>query len=406
MRQVFIKDLKLFLTDKRAVILTFFLPIILCTLFAIAFGGLGRSDSADPIDLLVADSDQTSASEKFVNLLESEKGFVIYRMEIEKATQEIREGNYPAVLALHAGFQDSLSLGHSLPLELIYDKAREIEVGFAQPLLIQALMSVKGPGAIGKELENYLKSSFPTMDQAFIDKLKSDVQDSGSFSDGSGADADIQMTSIVGEEENSPNLGVIQAVAGTAILMLLFSVARLGAGILDEKETGTLNRLLSSPLSSNAILLGKMAVTWLVAVLQLWVMFFFAWIAFGLDLWINVPSLILMIFATAFAVSSFGIFLAAISRTHSQAQSLSTLLILIMSAIGGSMIPLFIMPAIMRKIAVVTLNYWGMEGFFDIFWRQLPLINTLPKILILIAMGAVMTFISVHLFRKNVFKLV
>jgi ABC-2 type transport system permease protein len=406
MRQVFIKDLKLFLTDKRAVILTFFLPIILCTLFAIAFGGLGRSDSADPIDLLVADSDQTSASEKFVNLLESEKGFVIYRMEIEKATQEIREGNYPAVLALHAGFQDSLSLGHSLPLELIYDKAREIEVGFAQPLLIQALMSVKGPGAIGKELENYLKSSFPTMDQAFIDKLKSDVQDSGSFSDGSGANADIQMTSIVGEEENSPNLGVIQAVAGTAILMLLFSVARLGAGILDEKETGTLNRLLSSPLSSNAILLGKMAVTWLVAVLQLWVMFFFAWIAFGLDLWINVPSLILMIFATAFAVSSFGIFLAAISRTHSQAQSLSTLLILIMSAIGGSMIPLFIMPAIMRKIAVVTLNYWGMEGFFDIFWRQLPLINTLPKILILIAMGAVMTFISVHLFRKNVFKLV
>jgi len=88
-----------------------------------------------------------------------------------------------------------------------------------------------------------------------------------------------------------------------------------------------------------------------------------------------------------------------------QAQGLSTLIILIMSAIGGSIIPLFIMPAIMKKIAVFSVNYWGIQGFYDIFWRGLPLIDILPRILVLTGIGLVMTVISVRLFKKTVISL-
>lgn len=73
-----------------------------------------------------------------------------------------------------------------------------------------------------------------------------------------------------------------------------------------------------------------------------------------------------------------------------------------MSAIGGSMIPLFIMPSIMQKIAVISLNYWGIQGYFDIFWRQLPFIEIAPKIAILFAIGLTMIAISVPLFKKNI----
>ena len=70
-----------------------------------------------------------------------------------------------------------------------------------------------------------------------------------------------------------------------------------------------------------------------------------------------------MILTTAFAVSSFGIFLVAIAKSRQQLSGLSTIVIMAMSAIGGSMVPLFIMPAIMQKIAVVSVNYWGIQGF-------------------------------------------
>ena len=69
------------------------------------------------------------------------------------------------------------------------------------------------------------------------------------------------------------------------------------------------------------------------------------------------------------------------------------------------MVPLFIMPAIMKKIAVVSVNYWGIQGFYDIFWRDLPLIDILPRILVLMAIGLVMTVISVRLFKKTVMSL-
>jgi len=214
----------------------------------------------------------------------------------------------------------------------------------------------------------------------------------------------LKWTSVVGEK-NDIKLGLIQAVAGTAILMLLFSVAGMGASILEEKENGTINRLLYSPLNVSSILYGKMLFAFFISILQLTAMFLFAWLTFNLDLSINVPALILMIIATAFAVSGLGVFLAAIAKTRQQAQNLSTIIILIMSAIGGSMIPLFIMPVILQKIAFLSVNYWGIQGFYDIFWRNLPLEAILPKILILSGIGIFMTLASFLLFKKRIMKM-
>jgi ABC-type multidrug transport system permease subunit len=124
-----------------------------------------------------------------------------------------------------------------------------------------------------------------------------------------------------------------------------------------------------------------------------------------MDLSVNIPGLILMIIATSFAVSSLGIFLAAVARTRQQAQNLSTIIILVMSAVGGSMIPLFIMPSILQKIALLSVNYWGIQGFYDVFWRTLPLKAIFPKILILISIGIIMTLSSIQLFKKRIMKL-
>jgi ABC-type multidrug transport system permease subunit len=76
-----------------------------------------------------------------------------------------------------------------------------------------------------------------------------------------------------------------------------------------------------------------------------------------------------------------------------------------MSAIGGSMIPLFIMPAFLQKIALLSVNYWGIQGFYDIFWRTLPLEEILPKILILTGIGIFLTLASIRLFKKRIMKL-
>ncbi len=404
MYKLFKKDLKLFFKDKQAVLLTFLLPIILISLFAFAFGGLGGGGSSKPIELLVADLDGTGSSVNIIAELDSLDGLIVIQTDFGKAKELVGKGDYAAALIFHPGFEDSVNAGKEMPVELLYDEAREMEVGMLQPVLIGGLMSQVGQQTVVANIDSYLVENHPDLDQGIKKQILEDASSDDESSTSFDFDAALKMTSIVGEKKEA-NLGLIQAVAGTAIMMLLFSVAGIGTSILEEKENGTINRLLYSPLKPDSILYGKMLYAFVIAVLQLTVMFLFAWVVFGLNLLTNIPALILMIVATGFAVSSFGIFLAAIAKTRQQAQGLSTLIILIMSAIGGSMIPLFIMPAIMKKIAVFSVNYWGIQGFYDIFWRGLPLVNILPRILVLLAIGMVMTLISVRLFKKTVISL-
>jgi len=404
MMNLFKKDLKLFLSDRRSVLLTFLLPIILISLFAFAFGGIGGNNDPAPKKLLVTDLDQSAASQAIVAKLDSLEGLTIITQPLDEAKSKITAGKYPAVLIFHSGFEKAITSGEELPLELMYDQAREAEIGMLQPVLIGTVMSSVGKQRVTANISSFLDKNYGYLGDAVTDKIMQDITGDDSNPTSSMMQSELKMTSIVGDKKEA-NIGLIQAVAGTAILMLLFSVAGLGTSILEEKENGTLSRLRYSPMSSNTILYGKMLFTFFIAILQLTVMFLFAWVAFGLDLTTNVPALLLMILATGFAVSSIGVFLAAIAKSRQQAQSLSTLIILVMSAIGGSMIPLFVMPAIMQKIAVFSVNYWGIQGFYDIFWRNLSLMEIMPRILVLLSIGIVMTLISLRLFRKNLLRL-
>jgi ABC-type Na+ efflux pump permease subunit len=399
MFKLFKKDLILFLHDQRSVILTFLLPVILITLFAFAYGSIGAYDGrSEPVKLLVADLDRTSSSKEIIAKIDSLEDIIIVDSDSVKAKELVISGDYVCALIIFKGFKDSLEYGKSTPIELVYDRSREMEIGILQQNLISTIMSYTGAIIVNNSIEKYLQDEFPDIDKSTRDNiLKAAIKkDNNKLS--------VKWTSIVGEK-NDTKLGLIQSVAGTAILMLLFSVAGVGTSILEEKENGTINRLLYSPLKGSTILYSKMLFAFFISILQMTAMFLFAWLVLKMDMNVNIPGLILMIIATSFAVSSLGIFLAAIAKTRQQAHNLSTIIILVMSAIGGSMIPLFIMPAILQKIALLSVNYWGIQGFYDLFWRLLPLEEILPKILVLMSIGIVMTLASIRLFKKRILKM-
>lgn len=406
MIKIFRKDLKLFLKDKRALLLTFMLPIILISLFAFAFGGIQSNNSKPrPVQLLITDQDQSKASKQVIANFDSIKGVEAHQMELAQAKDQVTKGNDVGVLVFYKGFQDSLNAGHQLPVELLFDKAQEMQVGLLQPVFINTLMKFSAKDRMNNNVAGFLSSAFPAMDKNMSNKILLEVSKKlQAPANAKNAGTQLKMTSIVGAKKDT-NLFLIQAIAGVAIMMLLFSVSGLAAGMLDEKESGTLKRLLYSPLKPNAILFGKMLTAITVSIAQLTVMFVFSWLAFSLDITKNLPALVMMVIATAFAVSGIGIFLASLAQTRAQAQGLGTLVILTMSAIGGSMIPLFVMPAIMQKIAVISINYWGIQGFYDIFWRGLPAMEIVPRALVLMGMGIVLTFVSVQFFNRNVQKL-
>jgi ABC-2 type transport system permease protein len=208
----------------------------------------------------------------------------------------------------------------------------------------------------------------------------------------------VKSRAVVGQNKRNPMVSFYAAAIG--VMFLLFTASGSAGALLDEAESGTLDRVLSSRVTMTTLLMGKLSFNTLLAFTQLVVMFLWAWAAFKLDLFTHIPGFIVMGLCTAFAVAAFGMLLASICRTRAQLGALSTLLILTMSAVGGSMFPRFLMPEAMQKAGLWTINAWAIDGFTKVFWRDLPVRELWPQVSVLLVVGIVLFVIARRIARR------
>jgi ABC-2 type transport system permease protein len=215
---------------------------------------------------------------------------------------------------------------------------------------------------------------------------------------GSGGIIAVKSRAVVGENKNAPMISFYAAAVG--VMFLLFTASGSSGALLDEAESGTLDRVLSSRINMTRLLLGKLVFNIALAFIQLTVMFLWGWAVFKLDFFSHIPGFIVMGLSTAFAVAAFGMLLASICRTRAQLGALSTLLILVMSALGGSMFPRFLMPQGMQKAGLWTINAWAIDGFTKVFWRDLPVSALWQQVSVLLAIGIVLFAIARRVARR------
>ncbi|MGA9557228.1 MAG: ABC transporter permease, partial [Terriglobales bacterium] len=149
-----------------------------------------------------------------------------------------------------------------------------------------------------------------------------------------------------------------------------------------------------------SLLLGKVAYNSVLAFTQLVVMFLWGWAVFKLDFWTHIPGFLVMGVCTAVAVASFGMLLASVCGTRAQLGALSTLVILVMSSIGGSMFPRFLMPEGMQKAGLLTINAWAIDGFTKIFWRDEPVSHLWPQVAVLLGIAVVLFAVARRVARR------
>ncbi|MDA1307313.1 MAG: ABC transporter permease [Acidobacteria bacterium] len=177
--------------------------------------------------------------------------------------------------------------------------------------------------------------------------------------------------------------------AGIGVMFLLFSCVGAGGTLLEEEEAGTLDRLIGSRAGMTGVLMGKWVFLVLLGVAQLTIMFGWGAVMFGLPLLDHLPGFFIMTAATACAAAGFGLVLATISRTRAQLSGMSTILILSMSAVGGSMFPRFLMSDTMQQFGLVAFNAWALDGYLKVFWYEVPLWQLWPQVSVLLTLAGV-----------------
>jgi ABC-2 type transport system permease protein len=118
-------------------------------------------------------------------------------------------------------------------------------------------------------------------------------------------------------------------------------------------------------------------------------MFLWAELVFQIQLWKHLGGFAVMTFCTAAATSSFAMLMATLCSSRAQLNAASVVIILSMSAVGGSMIPRFAMSDRMKEIGKWTFNAWALDGYQKIFWFQSPISSLQTEATVLLASALV-----------------
>ncbi len=219
----------------------------------------------------------------------------------------------------------------------------------------------------------------------------------------SGIDIDDDDVSILVENPQAmsqENPRIAMYAAGIAVLFLLFSATGHAAALLEEAESGTLDRILVSKAGLFHIISGKWLGIFLLGCLQLSVMFLWAEMIFRIQLWKHLDGFVIMTVSTAAATSSFAMLMATLCRSRAQLSAASVVIILSMSAVGGSMIPRFVMSDRMKEIGKWTFNAWALDGYQKVFWYQLPVSSLQTEVSVLLGSALVLGVLTLIFSRR------
>lgn len=390
--------------DRVAQALTFVLPIVFFSIFATVFGG--QASGTSRIRVAIVDEDRSELSARVIAGLEKETGLRVRSSSeggapLDRAAGEalVKEGEVPVTVVIPAGLGQSFgNLGSDSPvkIQLLADVsdpvAPQMVLGLLQKVTMTAAPDLLMQAGM-KQFEQYAGALTPQQRQAvdeWLPQLKAEAAAPSTGSDARGAVMlATEVVDIMGSNTRRGSLISFYA-AGIGVMFLLFScVGGAGGALLEEVETGTLERLLSTRIGMAELLLGKWLFLAIVGVAQLTIMFLWGWLVFDLPLFSHIPGFVLMTAVTAGAAAALGLVLATVARSRAQLSGFSTILILTMSAIGGSMFPRFLMSETMQKFGLLTFNGWALDGYLKVFWRDAPLTELWPQVLVLVALTLV-----------------
>jgi ABC-2 type transport system permease protein len=188
---------------------------------------------------------------------------------------------------------------------------------------------------------------------------------------------------------------VQQNVPAWLVFGAFFVVIPLSNTLIRERQQGTLKRLRTMPVGQSTLLLAKLAPYFIVNAVQVMLMLAAGvWLVpllggEALQLHGSMAALALVSAALSIAALGYALLISSVTRTTEQATLLGGAGNLILAAVGGIMVPKFVMPEAMQQITNVSPMAWGLQGFLDVLLRGGGTLDVLPEVAALTALGVV-----------------
>ena len=390
-----LKDLRLFVTDRGALIFFILFPFFFITMFT--FMNLGAVEDTKLQLHIVSEEGEGGLSYQIIDALEGAGDWDIIFMDYDEAYRAVEDKDISGFVAFPADFTEGIMTGAGTELEVVTD-AEATSDRAALSGLSQTIASRVGSHYViaGATIELLIEQGIIAPDDtAAIGQIIQQI-----LAGQTGGKAFIEYgTEKVGEvEEESASNWVIPGY----LVMFVFFGAAIGAEtIVRERQNHTLERLMASSVRREAILGGIFTGTAAKGLIQILLFWVVGLLAFNLDLGPSPAAVIILSILMVIMSAAFTIMLATLVKTQRSAGSIATLASLVLAPLGGCWWPLFILPKWMQALAKITPHGWATTGFNKLMLFGADFGAVVPEMLALVGFAVLFAIIAVWRFRTS-----
>ncbi|OWK45696.1 ABC transporter permease [Fimbriiglobus ruber] len=371
------KDWRLFLADRRAAVLCFAVPIVLASAFGLVFHRAPGKSGAPRLSLLVVDEDGGPFTRRVVDDL-----LASARVEAEVVTAAVADERVadrrPGVAVVFPKGFDALTgwtpgaAGERPSVRILHDPLSESESQWAEGVVSEVVM------------RRLARDRLAPVARAL----------GGTADDAAAVPFAVETVAVTGSRVDGFN-SYTHSFSGMTLQYLLFWGMESGLLLLRERQRSLWHRLRAAPVPLWAILLGKATSTASIAFLQVVVTFAFGYAVFGVTIGGSWIGFILLAVGVSLLSAATGLLVAAVGGTEARARSVSILVILGVSMLGGLWLPSFVLPGWARDLALSLPTTWAMRGLDGVTWQGRDLLSALPSVAVVLAFAAVFLAVAV-----------
>ena len=382
------KDLRLGVRDRSVLVFGLAVPLGLALVLNLVFGGLGDGAVLTGSRLGVVDADGGGLSGQLVGValpqVTAELGMSLHDFDDEDAAAlAVEAGEVDAAIVVPAGFSAAAEVSGPGTLRVVRNADRQLVGDVAQAIAEQFATRTTGTQvAVAAALSSGVSGTRAGEVAALASQLVSPVQ---------------LVTAGVDDRELD---STTYLTAGMLVFFLFFTVQFGVLGFLQERQDGTLPRLLSGPLTPWHVVAAKVGASFVVGVASVMVFMLAATVLMGADYGPWVPAVLLGIAAVASAVGLVAV-AASIARTSEQAGNVSSIIAIVLGMLGGSFFPVDTGPGVLSTLSRATPHGQFLRGLGDLR-ADASLAAVVPSVTNLLVIGAVLLAVgAVALARRE-----